>query len=300
MVQMDLENTILVTHKNCLDGVGCVLMFLHRGGKRENVVYLNPGNRDKFILESEEVASGKPLLFADIGVSCSEHADALEKRGNVVLLDHHKTSSHLSGRTWCTIDMDACGTELLRRFLGVDDKFLNRLAATIDDHDRWIMKIPEGDSLNLLFKFMGQERFIDSFALRNIFYPDELLLEHESKLIEVLKENRAREIENVLSRVTVRRVSFKGRQVKMGFVFHSTDHTSYVLHEMLNRIPSIEAAAQVSLSAGVVALRSRTPGFDVAEFASSFAVGGGHAGAAGHNIDRKKLSQMVLEEIYGV
>lgn len=137
----DISDAVLVTHRTCLDGAGCAIVFLRAGGRRENIRFVPAGMLENFVKKDPVFAGDEFIIFADIGLNVPKYATRIDKRGNCVLLDHHKTSAHLADRPWAGVDMDACGTELLRRYLGDDigpehTVTCETLARVIDDHDR--------------------------------------------------------------------------------------------------------------------------------------------------------------------
>lgn len=173
----DLSQAALVTHVNCMDGAGCSILFELLGGTE--VKFVGAGTLKRFIENDPLMTSDKFLIFADVGVTESEEADLLEKRGNCVLIDHHRTSAHMIGRPWAHIDCEgnsgnACGCKLLLTYLGVSRDLFNKifmqnpevidLVEAIDDNDRWLQRDPRSAEMATYMTFVGQKRFIDAFS----------------------------------------------------------------------------------------------------------------------------------------
>lgn len=293
-----LQDTILVTHENCMDGAGCAIMYLVAGGSPKNIRYVPAGMLERFIKDSPEFAEGsKLMIFADIGTTQPKYADLIEKRGNAVLLDHHATSMHMKGRDWALVDGSTCGTEHLRRWLGVDRVNWFVLASIINDHDSWLNKDPRSKTLITLFTFYGQRRFVQEFVDRDVQH--DICNQFEKTLLPILETNKHKEIAENIRSMIVRDLGVNGTTYKVGYVVSGCGHISDLLQEMLEKHPEIDISCQISFDRGAVSLRSRDHGKDinVAEIAKSFG-GGGHPGAAGHRIEKEEVLA-VIEEIHG-
>lgn len=302
----DISEAILVTHRGCLDGSGCSVMFLAAGGKKENIRYVAAGQVERFIKDERVLGQDKFLIFADVGLNLPKYADLLERRGRCVILDHHKTSLHLVGRDWCNIEMDACGTELLRRYL-VDGRLMKeqmsdayrKFSAIVDDHDRWFRNDPRSSDLAQLMLFYGQERFVEKFKRPELRFIDEgFWTIEENSLLPILTEQRNESIKYALKRVQKKEVSlpqYFSLPVKVAYLISSNKNVSLLLDEVLVHNTDCQIAAQVDFDRNMVSLRSRGD-FDVAEFAAIFG-GGGHRAAAGHSL-QKWVSSDILDDIH--
>ena len=316
-----LEDAILVTHKGCMDGAGCAIMFCGAGGKRENVKFVAAGMVEKFIKSDPIFQSDKFLIFADIGVNDTpetrKYADVLEKRGNLVLLDHHNTSLHMVGREWAVIEEknERCGTRMLRDYLIEQFPWHNqiqagswrRFAELLDDHDRWLRQQPMSEDMATFMSFVGQESFITRFADPKQRACDNIakgrmshgfFTEFEDDLLGILKKRRDEAIEDALKKSFVRQVKLPdGGEVTMAVVITMEPNISLLLQRLLEKCPEAQVAASVSLEKGAVSLRSRGGVPDCSHMASLFG-GGGHKGAAGHKIPQD-IVDVIMEHIYG-
>lgn len=304
------QPVVLITHRECTDGAGCAVLFRSVGW--DNVYYVAAGNVERFFKKE-----GKGLLKSDAFIVMADVApretsvdllDALEKRGNVVCLDHHKSSMGLSERPWCVIDMDACGTELLRRYLAdhfwdshmFGDEAWREFAALIDDFDRWQNKmLPLSRRLVHLQTMVGQDEFVRRMSdwpqrwfLRSLWKNDEPFVNTEAALIDN-EEHRVQEsIKWNLTRVVKKEQPWG----MTGYVISSERQISELLDAVLKADPDLVVAVQVNFDKNIVSYRSRN-GVDVSEVAALFG-GGGHAAAAGSPFP-DNLRQMVVDELHG-
>lgn len=294
-----IEEACLVTHMGCMDGSGCAIMFIRAGGKRENIFYVAAGMTDRFMKKDfEGFAGGKFVIFADIGLQPdSRYTDELEKRGNVVLLDHHKTAQHLSGRHWCDIRMDACGTELTRQYLGLEDGSSRALATLIQDHDLWLRKDPESERLASFTVFAGQDVFVDRFIDRDV--RERVFTKSEEEMMKIVEHRRDGIIDQLLKKVQIRLVKWNNpgaygmteKAARIGYIISSEMNVSLMLDRMCEMYPDIDIACQLNIERASVSLRSRN-GYDVSKFAAAFG-GGGHAAASGHRFPEDIIKEII-------
>jgi oligoribonuclease NrnB/cAMP/cGMP phosphodiesterase (DHH superfamily) len=325
-----LEDAILVTHKGCMDGSGCAIMFMLAGGKRENIRFVAAGMVEKFVKKDPVFSSDKFLIFADVGLNTPKYADILEKRGNLVMLDHHNTSLHLLGRHWAQIEEtnQRCGTRMLRDYLielgdaeaekgpPFDGPFTmcrvlksssyRNFADLLDDHDRWIRKIPGSEDMATIMSFLGQQDFITRFSdpkdriCQNIAKGRSkvFLTEFEEDLLGILAKRRDEAIAEAIEKAFVRDVKLPDdTHVNVGFVITMEPNISLLLQRLLEAKPEIQIAASICIEKGAVSLRSRGGVPDCSYVAGLFS-GGGHKGAAGHRLPQD-LNDMIVEHIYG-
>lgn len=308
----DMKDTILCTHRNCLDGAGSAIMFLRAGGRRENIRYVAAGQVERFVKTDPIYKTDKFIIFADLGLNQktafdTKYADDLEKRGNCVMIDHHESSLYLENRTWCKIDMNACGTELLRRYL-VAHGFLKeqypsdplfRLANIIDDFDRYQLKDQRSLLMADLFTFIGQQKFVDKFLNPWTRFVDEhFWSEGELYMLDVIQAKRLEVTEHLMKKVEKKDLlvpEYFSYPLKMAVVVSSEPYISHILDRILQENPDCQFAAQISFDRGSVSLRSRGD-VNVREISQLFG-GGGHRAAGGHPIPKGTISD-VIDLIY--
>lgn len=300
-----VKDSLLITHKGCADGSGSVLMFLEAGGKRENVRFVAAGQVERMIKETKLLDDPRFIIFADVGIreDRSDYVGMLEKRGNLALLDHHKTSLHLSDRSWAMIDMGACGTELVRRYFNLNSAHLKRFASVVDDHDRWVREqLPHSERLTAFHYFVGQEQFLDMFT--ESFYVSSFglkqrdrfngsfLMVNELEMLRVVQRRQDELSRDALEKQLIRRdLCVGGRMVRMGYSFARIDNYSVFLDELLTRNPDVDVAVLVQMGSGTLSLRSRG-NVDVEEIAK-LSGGGGHASAAGCTVHQSVIADFI-------
>ena len=287
----DLSNTVLVTHKDCLDGAGCAIAFMHAGGSYENVRFVRAGTANRFVDHDESISKDSGLIFADVYVD-DEHADALEKRGNVEVMDHHATAQHLSRRRWCTIDMARCGTELLAEKLDVYN--IGDLAKIVSDYDLGVFSDPRSDDMTMLMNFLGQEEFVRRMvAGLSARTNGDFWTEWERRVIDVLRHNRDRIVDHAVAIMEFKEMATPGGpSVRIGYIVSSNPNVSYMLARALDEDKAIDVAAKVDIDRSIVSLRSRPGGPDVSAIAKMWG-GGGHKNAAGYRLSPYFLSEIV-------
>lgn len=291
----DLSEAILATHMGCLDGSGSMIMFLRAGGKKENVRFVAAGMVERFVREDMPALAGKFVIFADIGLkSNGGYVDQLERRGDVVLLDHHQTALHLKDRSWCDIRQDVCGTELCRQYFGLEDESSKALAAIIQDHDLWKRNDPRSVDLAAFTVFVGQDVFVDRFADRDI--AKGLFDPLEEEMMKIMTRRRDQFIAAALRKVIIKDVHWDtGKTARVGYIVSPEMNVSLLLDTLLTQHPDIDIGCQVNFERESVSLRSNN-GYDVSEFAKKFG-GGGHKAASGHRIPGSLLNAF-LEDLH--
>lgn len=292
---MTFENTFLITHKNCMDGSACAILFRSLGGKKENIYFSIPkGNRtDEFVSDLINGGWDGPVLIADLMVSV-DVAEWLDTLGNVALFDHHKTSVPLQRFDFCTIDVknEMCGAMMLdHEFCGAL-KYMD-LIRRADDNDRWVHNYPESKVLASLHDLLGQEAFIDRF-LRN---PDIELTIQEKFLIDVHNRDRAIKTKSRKKNTIIVDKNIQGHDVRVGFVVAYGDNTSKLGNEICEDF-HMDVDLVVIISGEIVSYRaSKDCPVDVSVVAALNG-GGGHRLASGGQLSGI-LGEDFLEMVMG-
>lgn len=303
----DKSNVYLITHKGCMDGATCSLVFREWYDAtlfpEDHVVEVTAGGMERWVKSSPLIDQDVFLIMADLGFTSPKYADVLEKRGNCVLLDHHRTSQHLADRSWCHVEMERCGSMLLADYLGASQG-LQRFCEIVDDFDRGVFSMQESEDLATWNAYMGSDDFVkrfDDLAARAWMstYPWKAA---ELPFLQAFNSRKNESINEVLRRVMVRKVVGQdGNEVDAAYVISCDPNISMILQRMLEHFPDCAFAVQINLDKKAVSLRSRHEGegiqYDVAEFAKLYG-GGGHLRAAGHSIDNS-LYGKIVEEIHG-
>jgi oligoribonuclease NrnB/cAMP/cGMP phosphodiesterase (DHH superfamily) len=277
-----------------MDGSGASILFMHAGGKKENVHWVAAGKFDEHVEDGKVIADPNiPILIVDISPN-DEGANFLHKRGNFQVIDHHKSAERFAAEPNFLISVGnfACGTEMFRQWLArQDQKFdrapFKRFASLIDDHDRWVRKQPMSIEMPRLFAFIGQKKFVQSFYDVEYRFKEEkesYWFEHEKFLLDELTEGQAMRHEYLIKNkfVKLRRQGLAGDTITIGYIVSAEVNCSELLHSYLNANPDVDIACQINLDIDKVSLRSNGK-VDLSKFAKLYN-GGGHSDAAGHGL----------------
>jgi uncharacterized protein len=263
--------TTLLTHTD-LDGVGCAVVM---GGSRPDAgtELVENGAIDErvraVLADRLADAPAHEVVVADHAIDAVT-ADAADRflaaGGRFVLLDHHRSSQHLAGRPWATVDEDHSATGLLFAHLGRPPAFA-AFAGLVDDHDLWRHRDPRSARLASLLALIGSDRFLARFRED----PDIELREGERLLVDGEEARR----EDYLRRKVeqARTAEIGGRRWA---ICYAEQYQSDLAERLMERLGAA-ATAIVNPGRRTVSLRGR--GVDVSAIAERFG-GGGHARAA--------------------
>lgn len=303
---MDLKNTVLVTHRSCMDGSTCATVFIAAGGDRNNIRFSSPSHEetDDIVWELAQTWEG-PIIVADASISL-DLAEKLDAHfADIRILDHHKSAIPLAKFDWCEIDIEntRAGGKMLYDFLYTTSDgpvgsplrnllSLYSLVAAADDYDRWIRNIPESEDLAILHNSIKQQAFIDRFVKDPFlaFTPEEQFL------INLEKKNRDEYVERKKGECFVVNKVIDGQEVNIGVV-EAGDHQS-VLGNAICEDPLIDVDVAVLINGRSVSFRgSRNCSVDLSKVAG-LNLGGGHRLAAGTKISNI-LGESFAEMVFG-
>jgi uncharacterized protein len=297
---VDLSNWKLVTHKDCPDGSTCAMLFVAAGGKRENIVFTNPGHEetDEVAYDLFETWAG-PILFADVSVS-EDCAKKLDNRFDIVLLDHHKSAEPLKYFSFALVDMTRCGCRLVYEWLilnqlgNVASKYKD-LVMLVDDRDRWVNKLEDSKDISHgLHTIYGQEQFINRF-LKN---PIPALTPEERFCLDLDRAKEKAFVEKKKRQVVVYDKVHGNGTIRVGFVMAGGPYRSELGNAIVSD-PVLDVDVAVMVSGDSISMRSRKNGADVA-LIGAVNGGGGHAAAAGCSVPGvlgKGLLDLVVENM---
>jgi uncharacterized protein len=258
--------TLLLTHTD-LDGVGCGVLFSGARPGQGRLELIDNGSIDARVREA--LAGSPAILVTDHGVD-PETADQVDEYiaagGHFTLLDHHRSSQHLAGRQWATIDEARSATGLLFDHLGEPAAFAE-FAGLVEDHDLWLHRDPRSARLAALVGLLGHERFLARFSAnpRVEFDDGELLL----------LDNEDSRREDYLAKKLEQARVFERAGVRWA-VCYAEQYQSDVAERLMTGL-GVAATAIVNPARRTVSLRGRD--FDVSAVAQRQG-GGGHARAA--------------------
>lgn len=269
---MRVVRSTLLTHTD-LDGVGCAVIFSGVRPGQGPIELVDNGAIDGRVRETlaahAEDAAGHEVLVTDHGIDAetADAADAFVRAGGrFVLLDHHRSSLHLAGRAWATVDPDRSATGLLFDHVGRPAAYAE-FARLVEDHDLWRHQDPRSARLASLAGLLGADRFLGRFR-------DDPSVE--------LREGERLLVENE----EARRESYLGRKVEQAriaeiggrrwAICYAEQYQSDLAERLMTEL-GVAATAIVNPGRRTVSLRGR--GVDVSGIAQRFG-GGGHARAA--------------------
>lgn len=299
---MNLKNAALLTHKNCMDGSTCAIVFCAAGGKRENIVFSSP-NHDETDEKFADLLDNwdGPIIVADASVSV-EMAETVCNYDNLVLLDHHKSAIPLSEYPWAYIEKEnsRAGGKMLYDFLierisnPESLRAYQELVDAADDHDRWIKNIPESDTIATLHNVLGQKLFVNRF-LKN---PNLSLTNNEQYLLNLEDFKREEYIENRKKEMTVREVDVNGESVRVAFLL-ANNHQSRLGHAIYEDI-TLGVDVVVMVGNKSISMRSKQDCPLDLSVVAKLNGGGGHAAAAGCDLGKvlgQDLVEFVIERL---
>jgi uncharacterized protein len=271
--------TLLLTHTD-LDGVGCGVLFTGARPGQGRLELVDNGSIDTRVRDA--LAGSPAILVTDHGVD-AETADRVDDYiaggGHFTLLDHHRSSQHLAGRQWATIDEGRSATGLLFDHLGEPVAFAE-FAHLVEDHDLWLHRDPRSARLAALVGLLGHERFLARFSAnpRVEFEVGELLL---------LDNEDARREDYLAKKLEQARV-FERAGVRWA-VCYAEQYQSDVAERLMTGL-GVAATAIVNPARRTVSLRGRD--FDVSAVAQRQG-GGGHARAAAFTFKGTDLEKVL-------
>lgn len=307
--QSDYKEWTLVTHKNCMDGAGCAILYRALGGKEENIHFVNPNHEQSDAKVKELLESGLNVLGADMSISTNLVQQLIDSRDiqYFQLLDHHKSAIPLEkfGLSNLVIDKEntRCGCKMLYEHLLTDingDKIkpYKDLVDYIDDHDRWMKNIPESDNLAMFYMTVGQKMFIERFVKN----PSIEFTNQEKYVIEIEKNKMEEEIREKKRHVQSATHSKKinGKHYRIGFVtgVRYVSSTGNALYSD----PTLNLDAVLLVGNETISLRcGKDSELDLSSLSKKFG-GGGHKAAAGFQIKGllgKSVIDMIVEKFPG-
>ena len=274
-----MVQTLLLTHTD-LDGVACGVLFSGTRPGGGSVELVDNGSIDARVRAALE--SSPAVLVTDHGVD-AETADRVDAYiaagGHFTLLDHHRSSQHLAGRVWATIDEERSATGLLFDHLGAPSAY-DEFARLVEDHDLWRHTDPRSARLAALVGLLGHEKFLARFTAnpKAEFSEGELLL---------LDNEDARREDYLAKKLEQARVI--ERDGVRWAVCYAEQYQSDVAERLMSEL-GVAATAIVNPARRTVSMRGR--GVDVSAVAQRQG-GGGHARAAAFTFRGGELEKML-------
>lgn len=288
-----MPEPILFTHTD-LDGVTCAILF-KAVYPRGEVHFCDYGVVNAVVVN--ELASAdpdRPVLITDISVESSV-AEFLDRRGNVVLLDHHKTAEWLNKHRWAKVQANKSGAALLYEFLCItnyaDVDVYDDLVARADDYDRWIHKWPESRWLSRLLGIIGRHRFMDRFLQDPV--PE--LTKSEKMLLDLDDEAQNLYFKRIVEGSPVLLDEVNGETVRYTVVF-AERYVSDLGHYLINAL-GLDYVVMLDLQRQTAGIRGAGR-VDCSALAKERG-GGGHHDAAGFPLDPQLIEEFRTKVVAG-
>ena len=283
-MELKEKGICVLTHTD-LDGVVCGLLFQAAYGEKNVIVQnLNYNEINTAAVEAASATAGK-ILITDI--LCNEESllTLLNSGKQVVVIDHHKTSSWVLDIQHPALEVvlntSKSATLLVYEWLnsqGFNLSSWEQIVMATNSHDLWLRDNPQSEKVNSLLYLIGQARFSRRF-LEN----QQLELSPAEELILELERERA---EKVISAALERVQYFTDSQGKRYGLLYTEGYVSEIGAAISNK-EGVDYAVIIMMhitpipgeKPGVVSLRSADKA-DVSEIARCHG-GGGHKNAAG-------------------
>ena len=286
----------LFTHTD-LDGVGCAILAKLAFGEEVDISYCNYDDINENVMNylNHNDDSLSYIYITDIRVN-EEVAELLDKRGGVVLLDHHPTALGLNKYSWCKVMVEdlngvkTSGTKMFYHWLVMNgclneeletNEALSRFAELVRNYDtwRWSELGEEGvicKQVNDLMYLYGRDKFITwciseihDEVFPRLYSADELLLNTKQKEIDEYVEEKN---EQLFTSPMCGRVC--------GFVF-AEKYVSELGNRLCKMHPEIDYVAMIDMGSKTVSYRTVKYDIDLGKDVAQLFGGGGHPKAAG-------------------
>ena len=286
----------LFTHTD-LDGVGCAILAKLAFGEEVDISYCNYDDINENVMNylNHNDDSLSYIYITDIRVN-EEVAELLDKRGGVVLLDHHPTALGLNKYPWCKVMVEdlngvkTSGTKMFYHWLAMNgclneeletNEALSRFAELVRNYDtwRWSELGEEGvicKQVNDLMYLYGRDKFITwciseihDEVFPRLYSADELLLNTKQKEIDEYVEEKN---EQLFTSPMCGRVC--------GFVF-AEKYVSELGNRLCKMHPEIDYVAMIDMGSKTVSYRTVKDDIDLGKDVAQLFGGGGHPKAAG-------------------
>jgi oligoribonuclease NrnB/cAMP/cGMP phosphodiesterase (DHH superfamily) len=288
------EHTLVVSHGNCLDGVGSAVVAQRVLGPGVGVAYVQPGDMAEVLAWLAPVpAQGRRLLVADLSLQRDQYASIVASAAvlraagwRIAWRDHHhkqwegldleRLRQHLDALE-VNADATESGASLMQKALAPSDNFLARLAHAIRDRDLWWNKTPDSETLEFALSQMGTRDFVRAYLAAPADAPTVL------PEVAAAARREREEQKGILARLLKEARYFGHGPTRVGVIYGWLPKNTG-LHELLTDY-SCHLAINVRPN-GKASLRSRKEAAVCHRVAQQFN-GGGHPNASGADLGLK-------------
>lgn len=310
MTALHISKSILVTHKECLDGTTSAILFLAAGGKKENIYFSSPSRKDvDEVIESavnkvtEKYSNLCSIIIVDLSVSKEMAKKINDSNIDILLLDHHITASYLTKYPWCEINKNnsCCGSKMffdkINRLIGLMDKKTYKsiaqykdLVEVTDDIDRCNNDHKGAENIKIFHQALRQENFIQRF-IKN---PALEFSVPEQYLIKIYCSHRQDFLKKIKNKVSVLVKTIDGNDIRFGFVV--SDKYQSDIGEALYSDLDLDLDVVVIIGSENISFRSSKDCLLDLSVLASLNQGGGHKCASGCKVS-SVLGENIVELI---
>lgn len=279
----------LVTHRDCMDGSTCAIVFLTLFPDGE-VVFVHPHEADTFPGRGD----GTMTIFADV---CPSYFLVDE-----TVVDHHASNiEKLRGKEpeGAVLNTKKCGCLLLHETLSEMWKDIPKfkrlvpLCCMVNHYDLNGPGNVDSDWLADFHQLVGQEAFVHTMLRKGVAVamgqeePFFILSGEELEMVRMFSSLKQRYVNKACDQA-FRGSYFWGERVIMVI---ADDHRNDIMCELLARHPEVDFAIVIDLLRNSGSVRSRDPKHDCAALVKKLG-GGGHPFAAGFPLPRSAVNEL--------
>ena len=262
----DANTILLITHANCMDGMGCELLM----EKLFSSVIVMKSSPQKVndLVANLDASKYDAIVFADISTT---NEDFLNNK-HVMLVDHHDTASNLHDPDNLIFVYDfECGSKLLKRVIEAAKrkplKQLDDLVDIINDYDLWIHNDKRSKKLaKTFYSRKSDEEFAERFWNFKVSFTQE----EEEKF-----EEDAIKYEQIYNQLEI----FELDQTLTGFAVFGS-YNNDLCHDIMVR-NKLRVAIIFNTQTRCASIRTVDEEVHLGEMMKEYGTGGGHPMAAG-------------------
>ena len=298
------DRILHITHDD-LDAEGCATiaeLYAETNGFEIDTHFCHIGTTDKTIEDVLNENTYNGILITDIGVSY-KMAERLDKSGMIVaMVDHHPTNKLDQKYDWALVGKNETesATLLLYRLMKYDiDRSLdsNKSIRTLEEfankvsrYDTWEWQKHPADyseeDLNIINLLMGNVRAVDIFK-KMILSPsyERFIPSVYQEFVDAYKERRVNSVDRTVNNCVRTKISLDGVEYNVGICIPSPEFFNAEITGCYQAYPGIDIVFGLSPTRRMMSLRTCKENINCGEIAAKYYHGGGHAGAAGGDID---------------
>lgn len=298
------DRILHITHDD-LDAEGCATiaeLYAEANGFEIDTHFCHIGTTDKTIEDVLNENTYNGILITDIGVSY-KMAERLDKSGMVVaMVDHHATNKLDKKYDWALVGKDETesATLLLYRLMKDDIeksltspksvRTLETFANKVSRYDMWEWQKHPTDyseeDLNIINLLMGNVRSVTIFKMM-ILSPsyEKFIPGVYQEFVDAYKERRVNSVERTVNNCVKTKITLDNTKYNVGICIPSSEFFNAEMVGCYQAYPELDIVFGLSPTRRMMSLRSGKDNINCGEIAAKYYHGGGHAGAAGGNLD---------------